>query len=195
KSTSCKSIASTMQPTHELYESFREKYIRLNDEYDKKQYLVPYLMSSHPGCDLDAAIELACYLKKIGHTPQQVQDFHPTPATLSTTMYYTGMHPITREKVYVAKSFEEKLAQRALMQFNYPKNYDIVYRALMKAGREDLIGYGKNCLIPPHKNAKKPAYYGKPSSQSAARKTVNHQKKTESPSKGRSSHPARRNSK
>ena len=94
-----------------------------------------------------------------------------------------------------AKSFEEKLAQRALMQFNYPKNYDIVYRALMKAGREDLIGYGKNCLIPPHKNAKKPASYGKPSSHSAARKTVNHQKKTESPSKGRSSHPARRNSK
>ena len=144
---------------HELYETFREKYIQLNEEYGKKQYLVPYLMSSHPGCDLDAAIELACYLKKIGHTPQQVQDFYPTPATLSTTMYYTGMHPITREKVYVAKSFEEKLAQRALMQYNYPKNYDIVYRALVKAGREDLIGYKQTCLIPPHKTPPKKEEY------------------------------------
>ncbi len=163
---------------HELYETFREKYIKLNEEYDKKQFLVPYLMSSHPGCDLNDAIELACYLKKIGHTPQQVQDFYPTPATLSTTMYYTGMHPITREKVYVAKSFEEKLAQRALMQFSYPKNYDIVYQALMKAGREDLIGYKQTCLIPPYKknpgqntNYRKPApsgsksAYGKPAAQ------------------------------
>ena len=122
-------------------------------------------MSSHPGCDLDAAIELACYLKKIGHTPQQVQDFYPTPATLSTTMYYTGMHPLTREKVYVAKSFEEKLAQRALMQFSYPKNYDIVYQALMKAGREDLIGYKQTCLIPPYKkNPGQSSNYRKPQS-------------------------------
>ncbi|MBE6108628.1 MAG: YgiQ family radical SAM protein [Erysipelotrichaceae bacterium] len=171
---------------HELYETFREKYIQLNEEYGKKQYLVPYLMSSHPGSDLDAAIELACYLKKIGHTPQQVQDFYPTPATLSTTIYYTGMHPITREKIYVAKSFEEKLAQRALMQYNYPKNYDIVYRALVKAGREDLIGYKQTCLIPPHKNPPKRNEWtkNKPVSKTGVqRKTSSEAKKTETPRK------------
>ncbi len=135
--------------THELYEKFRLKYEQLNQQANKKQYLVPYLMSSHPGSTLEDAIELACYLKKIHHTPQQVQDFYPTPGSLSTAMYYTGMHPLTREKVYVAKERKEKLYQRVLMQFNYPKNYSLVYEALVKAHREDLIGYGKHCLIKP----------------------------------------------
>ncbi len=137
---------------HETYEKFRLKYEKLNQESGKNQYLVPYLMSSHPGSTLVDAIELACYLKKIHHTPKQVQDFYPTPGSLSTAMYYTGMHPLTKEKVYVAKERKEKLYQRVLMQFNYPKNYDLVYEALLKANREDLIGYKKHCLIAPRKN-------------------------------------------
>ena len=108
-------------------------------------------MSSHPGCDLNSAIELACYLKKIHHTPKQVQDFYPTPGTLATCMYYTGLDPRNMKPVYVAKTYEEKLEQRALMQFSYPKNYEIVYRALKKAHREDLIGNGPKCLIPKNK--------------------------------------------
>lgn len=134
---------------HELYEEFRNKYERINEECGKKQYLVPYLMSSHPGCDINDAIELACYLKKIHHTPEQVQDFYPTPATLSTAMYYTGIHPITNEKVFVEKSAHGKLLQRALMQYSYPKNYDLVYEALTLANRKDLIGFKETCLIPP----------------------------------------------
>lgn len=134
---------------HALYERFRLKYEKINQEMGKNQYLVPYLMSSHPGCDLNDAVELACYLKEIRHTPQQVQDFYPTPATLSTTMYYTGMHPLTKEKVYVAKDQKEKLYQRVLMQYNYPKNYRLVIEALTLAHREDLIGFGKHCLVPP----------------------------------------------
>ena len=125
-----------------------EKYHEKNREFGKKQYLVPYLMSSHPGCTLNDAIELACYLKKIRHTPQQVQDFYPTPGTLATCMYYTGLDPRTMKPVYVAKTYEEKLEQRALMQYSYPKNHDIVLRALRKAHREDLIGNGPKCLIP-----------------------------------------------
>ena len=111
------------------------------------QYIVPYLMSSHPGSDLQAAIELACYLKKIHYTPKQVQDFYPTPGTPATCMYYTDLDPKTMRPVYVAKTWEEKAMQRALMQFTYPQNYDLVCKALKKAGREDLIGNGPKCLI------------------------------------------------
>lgn len=136
------------KPRKELYLKFVEKYHEKNREFGKKQYLVPYLMSSHPGCTLNDAIELACYLKKIRHTPQQVQDFYPTPGTLATCMYYTGLDPRTMKPVYVAKTYEEKLEQRALMQYSYPKNHDIVLRALRKAHREDLIGNGPKCLIP-----------------------------------------------
>ena len=136
------------KPRKELYLKFVEKYHEKNREFGKKQYLVPYLMSSHPGCTLNDAIELACYLKKIRHTPQQVQDFYPTPGTLATCMYYTGRDPRTMKPVYVAKTYEEKLEQRALMQYSYPKNHDIVLRALRKAHREDLIGNGPKCLIP-----------------------------------------------
>ncbi len=134
---------------HALYEKFRKKYMALNEEYGKNQYLVPYLMSSHPGCDLNDAIELACYLKSIHHTPQQVQDFYPTPSTIATTMYWTGLDPMTMKPVTVVRDPHEKLLQRALMQYSYPKNYSLVYEALLKAGRTDLIGYGKHCLIPP----------------------------------------------
>lgn len=135
------------KPHKELYMKFVEKYYRLNDAYHKNQYLVPYLMSSHPGSDLDAAIELAEYLRDIHHQPEQVQDFYPTPGTLSTAMYYTGMDPRDKTQVYVPKDPHEKAMQRALMQYRHPRNYDLVYEALVKAKRQDLIGNGPKCLI------------------------------------------------
>lgn len=140
------------KPRKELYLKFVEKFKQKNDEFHMDQYIVPYLMSSHPGSDLHAAIELACYLKKIRHTPKQVQDFYPTPGTPATCMYYTGLDPKTMKPVYVAKTYEEKAMQRALMQFTYPKNYDLVYKALKLAGRDDLIGNTSKCLIPYHKS-------------------------------------------
>ena len=108
-----------------------------------KQFLVPYLMSSHPGSDLNAAIELAEYLRDLNHMPEQVQDFYPTPGTLSTCMFYTELDPRTMGKVYVPKNPHDKAMQRALIQYRKPKNYDLVYEALTKAGRRDLIGYDK----------------------------------------------------
>ena len=135
------------KPRKDLYMKFVEKYYRLNDQYHKNQYLVPYLMSSHPGSDLDAAIELAEYLRDIHHQPEQVQDFYPTPGTLSTAMYYTEMDPRDLSPVYVPKTPHEKAMQRALMQYKNPRNYDLVYEALTTAGRTDLIGNGPNCLI------------------------------------------------
>ena len=125
------------KPRRGLYEKFVDKYYRINEKYNKKQFLVPYLMSSHPGCRLEDAIELAEYLRDIHHQPEQVQDFYPTPGTLSTTIFYSGLDPITMKKVYVPKTKEEKAMQRALLQFSNPKNYNIVYDALVKAGRED----------------------------------------------------------
>ena len=136
------------KPRKELYLKFVEKFKQKNEEFGMKQFIVPYLMSSHPGSDLNAAIELACYLKKIHYTPKQVQDFYPTPGTPATCMYYTGLDPKTMRPVYVAKTYEEKAMQRALMQFTYPKNYDLVYKALKKAGRLDLVGNSPKCLIP-----------------------------------------------
>lgn len=144
---SAKVLDKMGKPRKELYLKFVDKFEEKNREFEKKQFIVPYLMSSHPGSDLDAAIELACYLKKIHHTPQQVQDFYPTPGTLATCMYYTEMDPRTMKPVYVAKTYEEKAMQRALMQFTYPKNYDLVYKALQKAGRMDLVGTSPKCLI------------------------------------------------
>lgn len=147
---------------HALYDSFTKKYKEKNEEFGKNQYLVPYLMSSHPGSTLHDAIELACYLKKIRHIPQQVQDFYPTPATASTCMYYTGIDPLTMKPVFVAKNHKDKLLQRALIQYTYPKNYDLVYEALKKANRMDLVGYGKNCLIQPvDKRNREKKDYGK----------------------------------
>ena len=134
-----------------VYRRFVEKFTRMNQQLGKKQYLVPYFMSSHPGSQLEDAIELAEFIKEMGYHPEQVQDFIPTPGTLSTCMWYTGLNPLTGQQVYSAKSHEEKAMQRALMQFWLPDNYDLVRKALEKAGRCDLIGYGAKCLIRPEK--------------------------------------------
>jgi len=140
------------KPGKDVYEKFVRKYYDINRKIGKEQYLVPYLMSSHPGCDLKAAVELAEYLRELGYMPEQVQDFYPTPGTMSTCMYYTEVDPRTMKKVYVPKNPHEKAMQRALMQYRLPQNYDLVFEALKKAGRDDLIGFGKNCLIRPRKS-------------------------------------------
>lgn len=146
------------KPTKEVYERFVKKYKEVNQKIGKEQYLVPYLMSSHPGSDLLSAVELAEYLRDTGHMPEQVQDFYPTPGTLSTAMYYTELDPRTMEKVYVPKTPHEKAMQRALMQYKAPQNYDLVLEALKKAHREDLIGFDKHCLIRPRKMQNKPFF-------------------------------------
>ena len=135
------------KPAGKTYEEFRQKFFKLTEKAGKKQYIIPYLMSSHPGSTLKEAIELAEYLRDIKYQPEQVQDFYPTPGTLSTAIFYTGLDPITLKPVYVPKTKEEKAMQRALLQFSNPKNYNLVYDALMKGGREDLIGNGPKCLI------------------------------------------------
>lgn len=137
------------KPAGDTYEKFRQKFFKITEKLGKKQYIIPYLMSSHPGSTLKEAIELAEYLRDINYQPEQVQDFYPTPGTLSTTMFYTGLDPLTMKPVYVPKTKEEKAMQRALLQFRNPKNYNIVYDALVKANREDLIGFGPKCLIRP----------------------------------------------
>ena len=136
------------KPGRNVFDAFCEKYKAVNKQLGKEQYVVPYLMSSHPGSELSDAIELAEYLRDIKYTPEQVQDFYPTPGTLSTCMFFTGLDPRTMEKVYVPKSYEEKKMQRALLQYRRPENYEIVKKALIKAGRTDLIGFDKHCLIP-----------------------------------------------
>ncbi len=142
-------LAKMGKPKNEVYNRFVEKYNRLNQEFGMKQYLVPYLMSSHPGSTLDDAIMLAEYIRDMGYNPEQVQDFYPTPSTLSTVMYATGLDPRTMEKVYIPTDPHEKAMQRALIQYRNPVNYQLVREALMKAGREDLIGTGPKCLIRP----------------------------------------------
>ena len=137
------------KPRVEVYNRFVDEYKKMNKQLGKEQYLVPYLMSSHPGSTLKEAVELAEYLRDLGYMPQQVQDFYPTPSTISTCMYYTGLDPATLEPVYVATNPHEKAMQRALIQYRNPKNYDLVYEALVKADRTDLIGFDKNCLIKP----------------------------------------------
>ena len=144
-----KVLAVMGKPGRDVYDAFCEKYKRINQELGKEQYLVPYLISSHPGSDLSAAIELAEYLRDINHQPEQVQDFYPTPGTLSTCMFYTGFDPRTGKPVYIPRSPEEKAMQRALLQFRRPQNFDLVRKALRQAHREDLIGTGRECLVPP----------------------------------------------
>ena len=139
------------KPENRVYNKFSEKYYEINKKIGKEQYLVPYLMSSHPGSTIRDAVRLAEYLNKHNINPQQVQDFYPTPGTISTCMYYTGLDPFTMKKVYVPKTYEEKAMQRALFQYKRPENYKIVEKALIMAGREDLIGYGERCLIRPLK--------------------------------------------
>jgi hypothetical protein len=137
------------KPAHRVYEAFAAKYRMLNDQAGMEQFLVPYFMSSHPGCGLTEAIELAEYLRDSHYNPEQVQDFYPTPSTLSTVMYATGIDPRTGNTVYVCKNPHEKAMQRALMQYRNPKNYELVKEALTLANRTDLIGYGPKCLIRP----------------------------------------------
>ena len=146
------------KPPNAVYQKFIAKYQRLNEKLGMKQYVVPYLMSSHPGSTLKEAVKLAEYLRDLGYMPEQVQDFYPTPSTISTVMYYTGLDPRTMEPVYVPTNPHEKAMQRALIQYRDPKNYTLVREALEKAGRQDLIGFGKECLIrpyPPKKDAGK----------------------------------------
>ena len=137
------------KPGRKVYDRFCDKFYALNQKYGKKQFLVPYLMSSHPGSTLNDAIELALYIKKHNLHPEQVQDFYPTPFTISTCMFYTGLDPFTMQEVYVPRDMEEKRMQRALLQFRNPDNIPLVIKALKKAGREDLIGYTKDCLVRP----------------------------------------------
>lgn len=139
------------KPANKVYESFLKRYQRINSKTGKEQFVVPYLMSSHPGSTMKEAIELAEYIRDLGYMPEQVQDFYPTPSTLSTCMYYTGYDPRTMEKVYTPVSPHEKAMQRALIQYKNPENYELVKEALIKNNRTDLIGFGPKCLIPPRK--------------------------------------------
>lgn len=136
------------KPRREVYDAFVRKYEEINRKLDLQQYLVPYLMSSHPGCTLADAVTLAEYLRDTGHQPEQVQDFYPTPGTLSTCMYYTGLDPRTMEPVYVPRAQREKAMQRALLQWRNPANHGLIREALRLSGREDLIGFGRDCLVP-----------------------------------------------
>lgn len=142
------------KPGVEVYQKFVKAYKDTNEKLGKKQFLVPYLMSSHPGSTLKEAIELAEFLRDLGYMPEQVQDFYPTPSTISTCMYYTGLDPRTMQPVYVAVNPHEKAMQRALIQYRNPKNYDLVLEALTKAGRTDLIGFDKKCLIRPRQGGR-----------------------------------------
>ena len=137
------------KPENSVYQAFTKKYKQINERIGKNQFLVPYLMSSHPGSTMKEAVELAEYLRDLGYMPEQVQDFYPTPSTISTCMYYTGVDPRTMEKVYVPVNPHEKAMQRALIQYRNPKNYDLVLEALKVADRMDLVGYDKKCLIRP----------------------------------------------
>ncbi len=158
------------KPGRKVYDRFVEEYGRMNQKLGKKQYLVPYLMSSHPGSTLKEAVELAEYVRDMGVNPEQVQDFIPTPGTLSTCMYYTGLDPRTMEQVYVPRSPKEKAMQRALIQYRDPKNYDLVAEALRLAHRADLIGFGPKCLIRPRKHGAGTKHEGRDSTHEGRRK-------------------------
>lgn len=149
------------KPENSVYEKFQTRYKKVNDSLNKKQYIVPYLISSHPGSTLKEAIELAEYLRDLGYMPEQVQDFYPTPSTISTCMYYTGLDPRTMKEIYVPKSPHEKAMQRALIQYRNPKNYELVVEALKKADRMDLIGFDKKCLVRPRQFSKEKQWVAK----------------------------------
>jgi len=173
------------KPGRKVYDRFVEEFKNINQELGKKQYLVPYLMSSHPGSTLKEAIELAEYVRDMGVNPEQVQDFIPTPGSLSTCMYYTGLDPRTMEKIYVPRTLEEKAMQRALIQYRNPKNYDLVEKALKLAHREDLIGYGPKCLIRPRPETKdsKNLGPGSPGKNAKRGKPVQNKRDKQSPVK------------
>lgn len=151
------------KPKNSVYESFIARYQKVNARTGKKQFVVPYLMSSHPGSTLKEAVELAEYVRDIGYMPEQVQDFYPTPSTISTCMYYTGVDPRTMQPVYVPHNPHEKAMQKALMMYRKPENYDLVKEALLKAGRQDLIGFDKKCLIRPRKMENSSGHEHRPS--------------------------------
>ena len=155
-------LAAMGKPPRAVYDAFCGAFEEINRETGKKQFVVPYLMSSHPGSTLAEAIELAEYVRDMGFNPEQVQDFYPTPSTISTCMYYTGLDPLTMEPIYVPKTPHEKALQRALIQYRNPDNYDLVREALTKAGRTDLIGWDKQCLIRPIRPKKRDADGGAP---------------------------------
>ena len=143
------------KPSHEVYQQFLDQYEKANAATGRKQYAVPYFMSSHPGCTIKEAVKLAEYVRDLGFTPEQVQDFYPTPSTLSTCMYYTGIHPLTKEKVYIPRDPHEKAIQRALMQYKNPANRNLVLEGLKMAGRMDLVGFGPKCLLRPERDRRK----------------------------------------
>ena len=167
------------KPKVEVYNSFVKEFEKINRELGLKQYIVPYLMSSHPGSTLKDAIKLAEYIRDMGYIPEQVQDFYPTPGTVSTTMYYTGLNPLTMEKVYVPRNPHEKAMQRALIQYRNPENYELVKEALLREHREDLIGFDPNCLIRPRKMQDDSERAGRPSQKSGKRKQTAHHGSTD----------------
>lgn len=182
-------LAMMGKPENSIYQKFIEKYQRINKQLGMEQYLVPYLMSSHPGSTMREAVELAEYLRDLGYMPEQVQDFYPTPSTISTCMYYTGVDPRTMKPVYVPKDPHEKAMQRALIQYRNPKLYDLVEEALKVAGREDLIGYDKKCLIRPRQDNWRKETEKKEAAQHNSSKTGGQQqKKNVPPTKKHSEH-------
>ena len=164
------------KPENSVYQAFCKKYKQINEKLGKNQFLVPYLMSSHPGSTMKEAVALAEYLRDLGYMPEQVQDFYPTPSTISTCMYYTGVDPRTMKEVYVPKNPHEKAMQRALIQYRNPKNYDLVMEALKVAERMDLVGFDKHCLIRPRQMKQGQGNY-KPSNKTEAKKSVPKKKK------------------
>ena len=166
------------KPRHEVYKRFVSKYEKYNKEFKKNQFLVPYFMSSHPGSTLKDAVALAEYIRDTGYIPEQVQDYYPTPSTMSTVMYYTETDPRDGKPVYVAKNPHEKALQRALIQYSNPENYDLVKEALEKCGRRDLIGFSEKCLIRPRKLAKEKTVSQKQNNNLNTRKTYSDDKKT-----------------
>jgi uncharacterized radical SAM protein YgiQ len=187
----CENVLRRMgKPKNEVYNAFIKEFERINAKSGKEQYIVPYLMSSHPGSTLEDAIALAEYICKMGYMPEQVQDYYPTPGTVSTCMYYSGLDPVTMEKVYVATDPHEKAMQRALIQYRAPKNYDLVKEALLKCHREDLIGFGRQYLIPPRKMNPAGQKTRRPA---AGRNTPSSRKNTASPRHGSAGHGSAQN--
>ena len=183
----CSNNALSMmgKPPVEVFESFKKKYFMLCERAGLEQYIVPYLMSSHPGATMNDAVEMALWLKKWGYLPEQVQDFYPTPGTISTVMYYTGIHPMTGKRVYVTTDYHEKQLQRALLQYSKPENANLVREALRKAGREDLIGTSQSCLVRPAFGQGRPSQYtDKRSKQQRAPKGATTVARTAKSSKG-----------
>ena len=167
------------KPKVDVYNSFVKEFEKINHELGLRQYIVPYLMSSHPGSTLKDAIKLAEYIRDMGYIPEQVQDFYPTPGTVSTTMYYTGLNPLTMEKVYVPRNPHEKAMQRALIQYRNPENYELVKEALLREHREDLIGFDPSCLIRPRKMTDGTERTGRPSQKKENRKQTGHHSRTD----------------